>query len=290
MIMRTLLPVLTLLLAGAADAAELQWKLNKGDRLSYNIQSQMTTSSTVAGFDSQSKVTQTMKMQWTVVDRAADNTAIVEQTIRQIIIEMSPDGKNKLLFNSAAKDRPQDPIVRSLSNVYGKIVNQKFQVWMAPTGQIQDVRVPEGLLETLKTAAAGSPAGLDDEALKQLLSQTSVILPNRSVDIGDTWESAQTLELPFATIEMRPEMSLEEIRQGNATIGYRPSIQLVPKKNAAVQVTLKGSDGSGQITFDVDRGRIVEMQLNMNMDLVSMAQGRSVSQKVRQQTTMELAE
>jgi len=43
MIMRTLLPVLTLLLAGAADAAELQWKLNKGDRLSYNIQSQMTT-------------------------------------------------------------------------------------------------------------------------------------------------------------------------------------------------------------------------------------------------------
>jgi len=293
MVLRFLVP-LSLVLSGTSvsTAAErLEWKLTPGDVLTYDVQNTMDTIAVIGGKEAKSSLQQTMRMAWEVEARAADNTYVVAQIIQRIRIRMSPNGTDVIEFDSGASDPPRDPIVRSLAGVFGKIVNQRFRVTMAPTGEIRDVEIPLGLLDTLKTAAAGTPAGLDDESLKQMLAQTSVVLPDREVSTGDQWASQQELKLPFATLRMSPKMTYQGLgKDGIAAIEYVPSVALEAKKGAPIKLSLGRSAGNGLVRFDVGRGRIVRMQLDLNMDMLTETRGRKVTQQIVQQTVMTLAE
>ncbi len=274
-----------------SGAEQLRWKLSIGDVLTYNVQNTMETEAVVSGTRSRSSMTQTMRMVWKVTDRAADGSMVLSQVIQQIIVEMKPNGVDTIRFDSASRDMPDDPIVRSLGHVFNRIVDQEFVVRMAPTGRILDVRIPPGLLTALKTAAVGTPAGLDDDALRQMLAQTSVLLPADAVNIGDQWDSRQTIELPLATLEMSARMTWTgRGADGLAEIRYEPSIRLEPRDDSPVRVMLRKSSGSGQVRFDMERGRVTQMELNLNMNMETVMRGRTVNQDIQQRTVMVLDE
>ena len=275
--------------AYSAEKGLLQWKLSTGDALRYTVQNEMVTTATVGGFDSKTRLLQTMQMTWNVKTTTASHNYVLSQVIRRIRVEMSPDGQKSIVFDSGSRESPDDPIVRSLGNVFRKIVDRNFMITMAPTGAIEDVAIPEDLLETLKLAAAGTPTGLDEKALKQMLSQTSVILPTKQVDKGDQWQSHQTVELPFATLRMDATMTHKGIdTDGLTVIDYSPKVTLEPKKNTPIKLTLRNSQGTGKILFDQKHGRVVQMTLNLHMDMETAVRGKQVLQKIDQQTLMNL--
>jgi hypothetical protein len=276
--------------AGAAD--QLQWKLSTGDSLKYAVQNEMATTATVGGFDNKTRLTQTMYMVWDVKTLTAKGSYLLSQVIDRIRVEMAPNEETSVVFDSGRtepSDAPDDQIVRSLGNVFRKIVNREFMITMAPTGAMEDVVIPTGLLETLKMAAAGTSSGLDEKALKQMLSQTSVILPAKPVANGDQWQSQQTVELPFATLHMDATMTYKGVDEdGLAVIDYVPNVTLKPKKDTLVQFALRKSQGTGKVLFDIERGRVARMQLNLQMEMQTEVRGQQVVQKIDQQTVMVL--
>jgi len=276
----------------ALSAGELlQWKLTPGDVLTYDVQNTMDATAVIGGKEARSSLQQTMRMSWEVETRGADNSYVVAQVIQRIRVRMSPNGTDTIEFDSGAAEPPRDPIVRSLAGAYGKIVNQKFRVTMAPTGEIRDVEIPPALLETLKSVAAGPQAAMDDETLKQTLGQTSVILPDREVSRGDRWASQQELRYPFATIRMSPTMTYKGInKDGIAEIEYVPSVELEPQKGSPMKLSLKRSAGTGLVRFDAMRGRIAKMQQELTMEMLTEGRGQNVSQNIVMQTIMSLAE
>ncbi len=275
--------------APSESADQLRWKLSTGDSLNYAVQNEMIMTATVGGFDTKSRINQTMHMGWDVKTLAAGGNYVLSQVIERIRVEMEANGQDSVVYDSGKEEIPDDAMVRSLANVFSRIVNREFVITMAPTGSITDVKIPEDMLETLKAAAAGTPTDLDEKTLKQMLSQTSVILPSKPVATGDEWNSRQTVELGFATLRMEATMTYKGIDpDGLAIIEYTPKVTLQPKKNAPVQITLKNSQGAGKVLFDKDRGRIVRMQLNLRMEMQTGIQGQKVSQKINQQTVMVL--
>jgi len=268
----------------------LEWKFKTGDVLTYNVQNTMETTAVANGVESGSSIQQTMRMDWDVETRGADGSYVLGQTIQRIKVRMSPDGQNFREFDSGSSELPSDPIVRSLGNMFGKIVNQRFRVTMAPTGEIRNVEVPSGLLETLRTAVASTPGGLNDKALKQMLGQTSVILPAGEVEEGHTWSSRQEIMMPFGTLNVSPQMTYQGVTDlGIAAIQYVPSVELEPKKGTPVKLSLTHSEGTGNVKFDVGRGRIATMQLDLEMDMVTEVRGQKITQKMKQKTVMALA-
>jgi hypothetical protein len=293
MVVRSLaLLSLTLSVTSASPAGELLlWKLTPGDVLTYDVQNTMDATAVIGGKEAKSSLQQTMRMSWEVEARGADNTYVVGQVIQRIRVKMSPNGTDTIEFDSGAPEPPRDPIVRSLAGAYGKIVNQKFRVTMAPTGEIRDVEIPPALLETLKTVAAGPQASMDDETLKQTLGQTSVILPDREISSGDQWASQQELRYPFATVRMSPTMTYKGMnKDGIAEIQYVPSVDLEPQKGSPMKLSLKRAVGTGIVQFDAMRGRIARMQQDLTMDMLTEGRGQNVSQHIVMQTVMSLAE
>jgi hypothetical protein len=291
MISRTCLWLMPLscITATAHSADLLQWKLSTGDSLKYAVQNEMATTSTVGGFDNKSRLLQTMHMAWNVKTTTASRNYVLSQVIERIRVEMSHDGEKPIVFDSGTREAPDDQFARSLGNVFRKIVDREFMITMAPTGAIEDVSIPDGLLETLKTAAAGESAGLDEKALKQMLSQTSVILPVEPVESGDQWQSQQSIELPFATLRMAATMTYKGVNEdGLAVIDYSPNVTLEPRDDAPIKLTLRSSRGTGKVLFDQEEGRIVRMQLNLNMEMQTGVRGQQVLQKIDQQTVMIL--
>ncbi len=267
----------------------LQWKLSTGDSLKYAVQNEMVTTANVGGFENKSRLIQTMQMGWEVKTLTASRNYVVSQIIQHIRVEMSPNEEESIVFDSGSGEALADPIARSLGNVFRKIVNREFTITMAPTGAIEDVVIPDGLLKTLKTAAAGTPNGLDEKALEQMLSQTSVILPANPVETGDQWQSQQAVELPFATLRMDATMTYKGVNtDGLAVIDYSPAVTLEPKEDAPVQLELRESHGSGKVLFDKHLGRVVRMQLKLNMKMQTTVRGQQVLQTIAQQTVMVL--
>jgi hypothetical protein len=294
MISRSLLSlfIVASVMSTAEAADQLQWKLSTGDSLKYVVQNEMATTATVGGFDNKTRLIQTMNMVWNVKTLTAKGSYVLSQVIDRIRVEMAPNEENSVVFDSGRKessDMPDNQIVRSLGNVFRKIVNREFMITMARTGAIEDVVIPAGLQETLKIAAAGTSSGLDEKALEQMLSQTSVILPAKPVTNGDQWQSQQTIELPFATLQMEATMTYKGMdKRGLAVIDYVPNVTMTPKNDALVQFTLRESQGTGKVLFDIEQGRVAHMELNLRMEMQTTIRGQQVVQKIDQQTMMVL--
>lgn len=277
---------------GSAKAAErLEWKLSTGDALTYAIQNEMVMTANVGGFDNTSRITQTMHMDWDVQTLTANRDYILSQIIKRIRVEMAPNTETSIVFDSGSPETPDDAMAKSLANVFRKLVNRKFMITMAPTGSIEDVEIPADLLESLKAAATGSPTNLDEKQLKQILSQTAVILPKNAVSKGDQWQSEQNIDFGFATLRMDARMTYQGLdKKGMAVIGYVPVVSLEPKADSPMKITLKDSQGAGRILFDPDRGRVVRMQLTLHMEMQTAVRGQQVVQKIDQKTMMVLQE
>ena len=77
-------------------------------------------------------------------------------------------------------------------------------------------------------------------------------------------------------------------KRGLAVIDYVPNVTMTPKNDALVQFTLRESQGTGKVLFDIEQGRVAHMELNLRMEMQTTIRGQQVVQKIDQQTMMVL--
>ncbi len=277
-------------LVPACAQDELRWKFKSGETLKYAVQQQMQTEMLFGGKKLNQTMRQTMGMSWDVSTVAANGDALVAQTVDRVQMKLEGGPLGNVQFDTDSSEEPTSPVVKSIAEVFRKIVGQQFRVTMKPTGKVQNVEVPESLKQQIESGSGASPSPLNEDTLKQMMEQSSVVLPDGPVSAGQMWESIQEVKLPFGTMRVTSSMTYEgrDAATGLAKISMKPTISVIPGEGAQAQIGLKSSEGLGQVLFDTARGRIVRSTLDLTLQMQVTQLGQTIDQTVHQKTIMAL--
>lgn len=289
------LPALLALLIAAPFSLEtnaqevLRWKFQRGQQLKYNVQENMETVMDVGGNEIQQQMNMQMDIVWNVLNVAAGGDATMDQVVTRAQIKMANGPDTEVTFDTSKPKKTENLFLNSMGDVFQKIINQNFKIIMKPTGEVADVQIPEKMLSAIKESAAGNPAALNETTLKQMMKQSAVTMPTNGVAPKGTWTSRQSVESPFATIDITSQMTFaSKDANGNVLITIEPKVVITPKEGAAVKMTLVDSQGKGQVTFNLAKGVVTKSELVMEMTMEIDSGQRAFKQKVTKTTAMTL--
>ena len=234
---------------------DLRWKFRAQETIKYKVLQKMQTKMKIGDNDVNQSMDQQMDMSWHVQSTSAAGETVMNQVVDRIFMKMEGGPTGPVAFDTSDNAKSDNPIINSMGEMFRQIVNQKFQVTMKPTGQITDVQVPAQLLEALRRSAAGNPGALDETSLQQMMKQSAVMLPGQPVALRNTWNSQQSVQLGFGTMNIKSQMTFVEVDPtGNAIIKVVPEISVVPKPDAPIKMTLTSSSGQGKLLSILFRG------------------------------------
>ena len=229
-------------------------------------------------------------MAWQILDVAAGGETVMNQTVNRIRLKIEGGPAGTLELDTSKAVPPGNPRLASMNEIFGNIVNQAFVVTMTPAGKVQNVGVPPAMLEALSRTPAGGTGALSEEALKDMMKQSAVTLPEQPVGKGSQWSSNQQVKLAFGTMTVKSTMTFEgRDAAGNIIINVLPQIQVTPAENAVNRMTLESSEGLGRVVFNNQTGRVTQSQLNLTLQMKMEVNGQVFDQVVRQTTSMKLA-
>ena len=268
----------------------LRWKFRTQESVKYNVIQNMKTSMKVGEQEINQTMNQSMDMSWQILSVAASGDTVMNQIVDRIRMKSEGGPAGLLEFDTANGTKPDNPIIASMGDTFQKIVNKPFTVTMRPDGQIENVSVPQELIDAIRQSAAGNASALTEDTLKQMMKQSAVTLPSQAVVPGNDWTSKQSIELPFGTMQINSTMTYSgKDGDGNALIDVVPNISVTPKDGALVKMTLTNSTGRGQVTFNIEQGRVAKSRLDLTMAMkIEAANGQTFDQTIQQATAMTL--
>jgi hypothetical protein len=295
-----------------AQSVTLRYRWAKGDTLTYRVV--MQTNSVVTGMPGMGEmkidqgVTQVVKI--TAVDVAADGSATLSETFESMKMEM--DGPmGHLSYDTAAPGSTANPMIQALRQTLDAIVGGAITIVQAPDGSIQKVDGASKILEQITKntqndpaavmAAQGLKAAFSDEALKTTIEQSYPKLPSNAVKPGETWpaQTAMGNEL-IGRVVGDVKFTLKAMENaGAADAGLaRIDVALVLKQEITpppgpngMTMRLGDARGTGEIVFDVAKGRIRDNNMKTEMpSTVSMQapDGSMANMQNRTTTTVKM--
>jgi hypothetical protein len=263
------------LLAGQGTTLRYKWAAGQDDR--YRLSQKITaTVSGIPGGGSQTieqSLTQVMRMQVTAV--AADGTATIKQTFESVRMEMAtPNGM--VVIDTDAKEKPSEPAAVAPFTTLTAMVGEAVTLTMRANGEVQNV---EGMTRIFDKISAGLPAGgaadptfasmkagLNDEAMRQMFSQSLASFPDRPIAPGESWTA--TVEIPQPMLGRLTSVrtsTLTAIDQAGGSPMARIAIAVAMKPVAEGQpaaappgltIAMGESKAAGETLFDVAKGRV----------------------------------
>jgi hypothetical protein len=270
---------------------KLAWKFTSGESLKYVVKQNMNMTMVVASKTQTIAMNQTMDMRWKIADvDSGSGDANMSQTIDRVQMNSQGGPFGVIEYDSAGDKIPESPLGKSMAEVFRRIIGEEFGVHMKTTGKIDQVSVPQSLIDALKQAGSAGNA-LDETTLKQMMTQSAITLPETKLNPNDSWDSVQQVELPFGTMTVKSQLTYQGIDPGSgyAKIAMIPVISVEPKPGAPVTLTLTKSAGTGLVLFDAAKGRIAKSDLDLTMQMQVKSFGQVIDQTIKQTTSMSLA-
>lgn len=273
-----------------AWAGGLSWKLKAGEVLRYTVEEKTTTTRKVMEKEDKGTTTRTTNLSWSVkgVSEGGDAEIALRFDRVRMHIEQPPFMPYDLDSSATKIDAPEPfgGLARQLKAMAGA----EFTFKLKPSGVIEDLKIPEN---TLKTLRAGIPekAAQDmfsEQGLKDLILQlTPPAFPENASEQGTSWASKPAkipspignvvVEKTFTTLGPDPQNSALVL------IGTETKVSIEPQENAGVSAKIQSQEGKGSMTFDTASGRIISTRLTQKMQL-QIALPMDPNQKIDQTT------
>jgi hypothetical protein len=164
---------------------------------------------------------------------------------------------------------------------------------MTNRGELKDVKVPPKVLDMITKPGAGPSGGMfTEEGLKNMISQSSLMLPEGAIEVGKTWSNPTKVPIPqIGTLVMDKTYTYKGTEAGSPgvsriTLATDVKIEGAADSNVAVKVT--SHDGSGEFLFDTDAGRMSSSKVNDKMAMQIAVMGQNIDQETESATTLEL--
>ncbi|MGZ3922461.1 MAG: DUF6263 family protein [Flavisolibacter sp.] len=200
-----------------------------------------------------------------VIDIKTGQTTL-EATYKRIDMTMNMGKDQKMEFSSEKKVEAMD-FMQMPSKMFGIIKGKSFTMQVNEKGEVVGVsgidKIGEtvvnemGLPEEMKPMARQTfQRQFNDDAVKQLFSQTFNVVPDKAVKIGDSWKASSDLTSIKQTVAT--VYKVKNIRDNRVYLTGDSKINSTDGKNAATQ--------KSQLMIDSKTGLMIDGLFNQKAD------------------------
>jgi len=262
-------------LARAADADSkapekytLRYQFHAGDTLRWNVVHRCQIRTTVSASEQTAETTTLSVKVWRVLDVTPDGQATFEHRVESVDMRHRLSGREEVHYNSD-KDM------------------------VAPRG-FEDVAKAVGVpLSIVTLDAQGKVLSRKQNPVKAATpgqGEITIRLPEEPIAVGHQWSFPHDIEAPLPGggirhVKSMQSYTLESVRTGVATIRMETQI-LTPIHDPSLESQLIQYETSGTVRFDVDAGRILARQADVDKGVVGF-RGEASSLHYRARSTEE---
>jgi hypothetical protein len=292
--------VLVICLGGAAAPARaqgvLRYKFQQGEKLNYEVEQKINMQMNVMGNNVTMDMTENIDTTWDIKSVDKDGKAKMTQKFDRVRFTMTaPMPIGRIEYDSKDGKLPEGPFGQLLGPFFEAMAGSEFTLSMDATGKVSDVVVPEKFTEAMKKVQNPGAAGGDmfsPEGMKNLISQSGLVLPNEAATKGKTWERKVDIKSPLGKMEtVSTNTFAGSVTRGDKKleqVDITTKLTLESDPNAQISAQLKSQEAKGKAYFDPVAGRVVETGLTQTMEMAISARGQEFTQKIDQTLSMKL--
>jgi Family of unknown function (DUF6263) len=272
-----------------AEAPTLRWKFSQGEVLHYQMDQKTVTELKIAAQnqDIKTTVTQIVETTWTVLSVDASGTAEMSQSIDRLRSKVEANF-GTFEFDSKADKQPEGLVAGAMVPVLKAMIGQKFRYKISPQGELSDIQVPESLLKTLKeTGPAAGPGMFSEDGLKNMIKESSLILPKESLD--KPWTRQKKVPMPpigSLVLDTTHKYEGTENDQVKVVSETKASVEVDPANK--IDAKIASQEGKGAFYFDAKAGRVARSTVTQKVEMVVSMGTNKVSQSTNSETEMKL--
>jgi hypothetical protein len=242
----------------SADAAQseekylLRYKFTPGEVVRWNVEHKARVRTTVQGSTQTADTTSISVKRWQIEDVAEDGSVSYVHWVDRVDMRQQLTGREAQRYNSETDS--QAPV--GYENVAKAVGVPLTAITIDDQGNVKrrEEKHPQ-------PGAGNGPV--------------TIPLPAEAVPVGHTWTREHDLHVRLAdgsvkTIQTRQQFRLKKVENGVATIGVATQF-LTPVRDPQIQVQLIQHDTSGAVRFDIDAGRVIWQQTELDERVVGFS-------------------
>jgi hypothetical protein len=256
-------------LAGDSPSAEsksepekftLRYKFQPGETIRWEVVQQTRIRTTVSGTTQVAEMASRSVKAWRVTDVQPDGTATFEHLVESVDMRQKFSDQQEVRYNSKKDEEP----AHGFETVAGSIGVPLSVITMGPQGTIINRERKE-----VKGAAQNEDG------------QMTVPLPDEPIPVGHEWSLPYEIEVPLdggtvKKVKTLQTFKLASVKTGVATIEVATKI-LTPIHDPAIEAKLIQREQSGKVRFDVDAGRVLGQQMDLDRRVVGFTPNNPAS-------------
>ncbi len=260
--MAAVLLSIVFVLSAVADEGQkytLRYKFHPGENIRWEVEHRSMVRATVS-HDTQTTETLSASVSlWRVGKVEPDGTALFEHRVEWVDMRQKLTGRDEVHYDSRTDKKPPVGFEDAAKSVGIPLSVVKM-----------DVRGKVLTRKDRKKKGQAAPAAADSVAANA--NWITIPLPDEPVAIGHTWSLPQEIEVPLPSgaikkIKAIQQFVLEDVKTGVATIHVSTDI-LTPINDPAIESQLVQREASGKVRFDIDAGRILGQQMEIDKRVV----------------------
>lgn len=269
--------VVSLLVAGAIAIAAggparaevlLRLKFKPGESLHFIVTQEMVQKLDMAGQPpTPVTTTSTMELTWKAVSVDKEGAATTAVTYDRI--QMKTQGPQGVLMQyDSASDKEPEGMAKMVAPMFRSLVKKPLDARINARGEVLDVRVPPGLLESVKNLPGGEQIAemLSAEGLQKMMSMG--VLPAEPVSPGKSWTRKVDMKMPMfgtLTTETTYRYIGPERRDSRELQKIAVTMKMTSGGDQNAMIKIVKQESNGFLYFDASEGRFVETTVKMQM-------------------------
>lgn len=264
--------------AAGQDKALLKWDFGKNKVFYQTMTTKTEQTMKVMNNEVKQTQNQTFYFSWTVEKQEGDSV-VLKQKIEGIKMEIDI-GQQKISYDSVANKEGQAGNV--LGEFFKALVGSEFKLTIdTKTNKVTKIEGRDDFLKKLVNANQQMRPLLEqilsEKALQDMAEPIFGAIPGKEVAKGESWTNKTTLEMgPIGKYENDYKYTLEKVENNKATIKAETTLKYSQPQEVAGGGTsglpfkiksadLKSSNATGQVIFDVTKGRIESSTMSLNL-------------------------
>jgi hypothetical protein len=245
--------------AAEPEKYTLRYKFHPGETIRWEVEHRSNVRTAVSSHTQTAETLSISVKRWRVADVRLDGTATFENSVERVDMRQKLSGRSEVRYNSQTDAKP--PV--GFENVARSVGVPLAKVTMDAKGKV---------LHRDRKTTQPRPAAASSDDVAQSEGWMTIPLPDKAVPVGETWSYPQDMDVPLEgggvkRVKAIQQFTLEDVKTGVATIRVSTEI-LTPITDPAIEARLVEREAAGRVRFDIDAGRILAQQMDIDKHVV----------------------
>ena len=246
-------PVATDVTAPAPEMHSLKYKFTPGETVRWNVEHRSHIKTTISGITQSAESLSVSVKAWKITDVDGAGNATFEHSVESIRMRQKLSGRKEIAYDSLV-DKDAPPTFEAAAKSVGVTLTV---VKMDAAGKVIE-----------RTDRQARPGGED--------APLTISLPSEVLPVGGEWSVPREIEVvlkdrPPQKIQTRQKYTLKEVKNGIAIIHAETQILSPVRHDPAIEAQLVQRETTGDIRFDIEAGRIVGQEIELDKHVIGFA-------------------